>query len=178
MKSPPEAHLVGAFLHPSRREGLLSLSKLTWALWRPSPRTTSFRSLVTSVNTAGTPGVGSGQILLPLAWGAREPCQVRKATSGLLFTCHISSIREEAPHRPWTREALGFCDLGKNSRHDRDPREGRREKPEKAEMCSNMVSFQQTLGTATLSNQGLPLAMLQAVFRPNECAAQMMPKTP
>ena len=141
MKSPTEAPLVGALLHPSWTEGLLSLSKLTWALWRPSPRTTSFRSLVTSVDTAGTPGAGSGQILLPSAWGARKPCQVRKATSGLLFTCHISSTSEETPPRPWTREALGFCDLGKNSYHDRDPREERREKPEEQRCVLTWSAF-------------------------------------
>lgn len=41
-----------------------------------------------------------------------------------------------------------------------------------------MAHFPQMLGTAALANQGLPLAMLQAGFEPDECAAQMMPKTP
>lgn len=42
-----------------------------------------------------------------------------------------------------------------------------------------MAHFPQMLGTATFSNQGLPLAVLQAGFGPEEeRAAQMMPKPP
>lgn len=40
-----------------------------------------------------------------------------------------------------------------------------------------MAHFLQT-GHAAPSDQRLPLAMFQAGFKPNECAAQMMPQTP
>lgn len=76
--------------------------------------------------------------------------------------------------------AWGFGYLGKNSCRSRGRRDGGKEerRSQNNRDMFYMAHFPQMLGTAALANQGLPLAMLQARFGPDECAGQMMPKTP
>lgn len=130
-------------------------------------------SQVVFVDTTGTPGKGwacTNPSFLPLTWGAKEHCKARCGLSLSGFLC------KGTPTTGHGQGNLGPLYLGKNSCHSSSRREGRRSQNNRDMFY--MAHFPQTLGTATLSNQGLPLAMLQAGFGPSECTAQMMPKTP
>lgn len=79
-----------------------------------------------------------------------------------------SSTRELLP-QAMDRAVWGLRYPGKNSCHSGKRREAKREggRSQNNRDMFYMAHFPQTLGTATLSNQGLPLAVLQAGFGPN-----------